>query len=119
MDLNWEKDKKGVLRKFSQFSLAEASIFDWHGLDDFGYVFYPKQCADGTTICKLHIHFHGCTATLLSSSNGYNYITKYGFNEYAISNNIIIVFPQARFNLIYNQNNCWDFYGYSSILNPN
>lgn len=42
MDLYWEKDKKGVLRKFSQFSLIEASIFDWHGLDEFGYIFYPK-----------------------------------------------------------------------------
>ena len=59
---------------------------------------------------------HGCTLTVLSSSEGYNVLTQYGFNEYAVSNNIIVVFPQAKYNAIYNQYTCWDFYGYQSYF---
>lgn len=73
--------------------MTDASIFDFSGLEEFGYIFYPKQCVDGSTSCKLHINMHGCTHTVLSSPDGYNLLTQYGFNEYAVSNNIIVVFP--------------------------
>ena len=42
MDLNWRNDDKGVLRKFSQWVLTEASILDLSGIDEHGYIFYPK-----------------------------------------------------------------------------
>ena len=42
MYLNWLKEGKAVLRKFSQYSLTDASIFDFSGIEEFGYIFYPK-----------------------------------------------------------------------------
>ena len=58
MDLNWKS--KGVLREFSQHSLAESMIHQFDGLDEIGYVFYPNQCANGIVTCKLHIYLHDC-----------------------------------------------------------
>ena len=75
MDLNWRNDEKGVLRKFSQWVLTDASILDLSGIDEHGYIFYPKQCADGTTVCKLHIHFHGCGQSVGMSSDGWDLLT--------------------------------------------
>ena len=64
MNYDWEEQQVGVLRQFSQYALTDSSIFDFHGLSDSGYIFYPKECAKGTKSCKLHIHLHGCTDTV-------------------------------------------------------
>jgi hypothetical protein len=42
MDLNWRNGKKGVLRKFSQWALTDATVFDFSGLEEHGFIFYPK-----------------------------------------------------------------------------
>lgn len=75
MDLNWRKNNTGILRKFSQYALTDASVLDFSGIAEHGYIFYPKQCADGTTVCKLHINFHGCTDSVGMSDDGFNLLT--------------------------------------------
>ena len=69
----------GILRKFSQYSLLDSTIFDFHGLSDTGYVYYPKVCADGTTRCKVHIFLHGCTETVLNTIDRLDNIKEKGF----------------------------------------
>lgn len=58
-DLNFKDN--GVLRRFSQWEFLETTIFDLHGLAEFGYVYYPYSCIDGTVqSCKVHMVLPGC-----------------------------------------------------------
>ena len=56
-DHQWKE--KGVLYKFDQTEFVEAWPFEYTGFDDNGYVFYPNQCVDGVTKCKLVVMMHG------------------------------------------------------------
>ena len=51
----------GVLRRFSQKEFIEASVFETIGLTEYGYVYYPYSCVDGTVQnCKVHMIQPGC-----------------------------------------------------------
>jgi len=45
-DLNYKDN--GVLRRFSQKEFVEASVFETIGLTEYGFVYYPFSCVDGT-----------------------------------------------------------------------
>lgn len=62
-------------------------------LSDFGYIYVPTSCANGET-CHLHISFHGCLQT--EQDIGDAYASKSGYNEWAESNNIIVLYPYAK-----------------------
>ena len=84
-------------------------IHEFDGIDEIGYVYYPNQCASGNLSCKLHIYLHDCEQQVnYISSGGLESFTNTGFLEYAASNNIIVVFPQAKFSLHQNPQSCWD-----------
>ena len=38
-------------------------------------------------------------------------ILNLGFLEYSVSNDLIIIFPQAKYHFYYNQKSCWDVHG--------
>ena len=44
-DHNWKQ--KGVLRRFSQYEFIDSTLIDVHGLDDFGFIYYPYSCTTG------------------------------------------------------------------------
>lgn len=103
-DDNWES--KGVMREFSQTEFVDRKIWQWNGLDDTGYVFYPTQCLVKNAKCKVHVNLHGC-----GQNYRYTYLAlpKYsGFNEYAVTNDIIVLYPQTRGSWWYNPSSCWD-----------
>jgi hypothetical protein len=52
----------GVLKTFDQSEFIDAHSWEYSGLDKEGYVFYPNQCIEEGTSCKLHVHIHGCAA---------------------------------------------------------
>ena len=82
-------------------------------LNTFGYIYVPTACANGAS-CALHVNFHGCEQTTADIGNDYpNHV---GLNEWAESNNIVVVYPQVvRSPLVpYNPNGCWDWWGYNS-----
>ncbi len=58
-----------------------------------GYVYVPKSCEQGQS-CTLHISFHGCNQH--ADAVGMAYVEKAGFNRYADSNNIVVLYPQSR-----------------------
>jgi len=66
------------------------------GLYDKGWVYVPKSCQtqNNANPCKLHIFFHGCT--LAYNSNGFNftYIKHAGFNPWAETNEMVVLYPQ-------------------------
>jgi len=79
-----------------------------------GYVYVPTKC-ESTQSCKLHIFFHGCEMT--TEQEGNFVYTHTGLNEWAESNNIIVLYPQIAPSAIipYNPLGCWDWWGYTSI----
>jgi poly(3-hydroxybutyrate) depolymerase len=77
-----------------------------------GYVYVPKNCEQGQS-CTLHISFHGCNQH--ADAVGMAYIEKAGFNRYADSNNIVVLYPQTRASNLMpmNPQACWDWWGYT------
>jgi poly(3-hydroxybutyrate) depolymerase len=77
-----------------------------------GYVYVPKSCEQGQS-CTLHISFHGCNQHV--EAVGMAYVEKAGFNRYADSNNIVVLYPQNRASNLMpmNPQACWDWWGYT------
>jgi len=79
-------------------------------MDNNGYVYVPSGCVSGSTVCRLHVAFHGCQQGrhLL----GDEFARKAGYNEVGELNNIIILYPQATATGV-NPLGCWDWWGYT------
>jgi poly(3-hydroxybutyrate) depolymerase len=72
---------------------------------DTGYVFVPQSCANGSS-CGLVLALHGCAQS--SSAIGETFAYDAGINEWADSNNFVVLYPQA----IASPGNllgCWDW----------
>jgi poly(3-hydroxybutyrate) depolymerase len=89
-----------------------------HGMAPDGWLYVPAACANNQS-CKLHVVFHGCkqyeTYRYPSASGlttfGTTYVRNTGYNKWADTNNIIVLYPQATTNS-QNPNGCWDWWGY-------
>jgi len=82
-------------------------------MDTIGYVFVPAACANGAE-CRLHVSFHGCLQ--YAGTVGTQYVDHAGYNQWADTNNIIVLYPQtinSEFSPS-NPNGCWDWWGYNS-----
>jgi len=78
-------------------------------LDDLAYAYVPASCSSGDT-CKLHIAFHGCLQG--ASLVGDAFYTHSGLNEWADTNHIVVLYPQAKKATV-NPEGCWDWWGYT------
>jgi len=78
------------------------------------YVYVPTACKSGDQKCKLHIVFHGCVQTI--ADVGDKYYVDGGYNEWAETNNIVVLYPQVVKSSMFpsNPNGCWDWWGYVS-----
>ncbi|NPT57373.1 extracellular catalytic domain type 2 short-chain-length polyhydroxyalkanoate depolymerase [Paraburkholderia elongata] len=89
-----------------------------HSMATTGWAYVPANCAAGQA-CKLHVVFHGCKQYPVYSyfagsgmvTFGMTYVRNTGYNQWADTNNIIVLYPQA-FNGRNNPNGCWDWWGY-------
>lgn len=82
---------KANLMSFNQapyFTNRQAS------LGDTGYIYVPTACAGGATTCRLHLALHGCLQTMDDIDNAY--ASQIGMNEWAESNNIIVLYPYTK-----------------------
>jgi poly(3-hydroxybutyrate) depolymerase len=97
-----------------------------NGLSDTGYLYLPKDCEPGAPApCRLHIVLHGCTQS--SEALGAEFYTKIGVNEWADSNRIVVLYPQAHATTVAelppqagltaaidaNPFGCWNWWGYA------
>lgn len=98
-----------------------AFVSPGYGMDSTGYLYVPKACAPGgTTVCKVHVALHGCLQSV--SNLQMTFINNTGYNKWADTNNIIIVYPQAipdntshttwDSGSLSNGNGCWDWIGW-------
>ena len=97
------------LREFDQRRYASP---DAASLEPFGYVYVPKRCEDGAT-CRVHVAFHGCRQS--TSFVGKAFVKDAGYNEWAETNDIVVLYPQVARSLLMplNPQGCWDWWGYT------
>ncbi len=88
-----------------------------NGMSLTAWMYVPKACTNGET-CKLHIAYHGCLQGY--EKVGEKFVKNTGYNRWADTNNIIILYPQAVSTmmisnmdvLVPNMNGCWDWIGW-------
>ena len=81
-----DPESLGTLSQFDQREfLQDGWTWEETTLKDFGYVYVPHTCK--TKSCNVHFVFHGCNAD--------SFAQKYGYNEFAATNDIIMVYPDS------------------------
>jgi poly(3-hydroxybutyrate) depolymerase len=91
------------------------------GLDSSGWVYVPDSCAKGAR-CRLHIALHGCKqgqsyvplegSLVGSATYGTTFVRHAGYDAWADTNELVVLFPQAVSIPLLNPNGCWDWWGY-------
>jgi len=95
-----------------------------HGMSQTGWAYVPASCQQNAT-CRLHIVFHGCKqypgsplAAGPQGKFGDTYVKGAGYNAWADTNDLVILYPQANAMTSntrlprLNPNGCWDWWGY-------
>jgi hypothetical protein len=108
---------EGQLIAFNQRAFAPASS----AMADTAYVYVPPSCAapgatSGTSSgagCKVHVAIHGCVQSV--ESVGDKFITETGYNQWADTNKLLVLYPQVNKSALspYNPSGCWDWWGYT------
>lgn len=116
--------RKGRFIRFDQTPfMAPPAGFSWSsGLDSSGWIYLPDACARGQK-CRLHIALHGCkqgqTYLPLTPPRGgglyygTTFVKHAGYEAWADSNQLVILYPQAVSVPAMNPNGCWDWWGYT------
>jgi poly(3-hydroxybutyrate) depolymerase len=78
---------------------------------DEGYAYVPRACEREP--CRVHVAFHGCRQG--THAIGERFVREAGYNRWADSNRLIVLYPQAiaRYLWVYNPRGCWDWWGYT------
>jgi len=100
----------GKLLAFDQGEFASNAA----RMADEAYVYVPGSCASGTA-CRLHIAFHGCAQS--AKVVGDKFYMNAGYNRWADTNNMIVLYPQVNSSLL-NLQGCWDWFGYTGGSYP-
>lgn len=98
--------RTGQLLTFRQSEFADPSS----SMSEDAFVYVPASCAKAGS-CKVHVAFHGCKQS--ADVVGDDFYGKSSYNDWADSNNIIMLYPQVRASLPFNENGCWDWIGYT------
>lgn len=78
-----------------------------------GFAYVPRACDTGP--CKLMVTLHGCYQYFGLVGNAL--MDKGHLNEYADTNDMIVLYPQAT-TMSGNPRGCWDWWGYQSAQYP-
>ncbi|MFE5940218.1 poly(3-hydroxybutyrate) depolymerase [Streptomyces sp. NPDC056470] len=102
----------GTLIRFDQNAYAPGGSAAALSLDDNGFVYVPKSCAEGAP-CSLMVALHGCKQGYGYQGFGTQFVDKAYLNEYADTNDMIVLYPQAEATTtLENPNGCWNWWGY-------
>jgi poly(3-hydroxybutyrate) depolymerase len=116
----------GRIVPFDQTEFVPGKAAKANGMSETGYMYIPKACeARAAQLCRLHVALHGCgqSAEVLQEPLFY---TKVGLNEWADTNKIIVLYPQAHATTVSelpsqnalstsntNPAGCWNWWGYA------
>ena len=90
----------------SLLEIDQSTFVTGHGMGTTASVYVPKSCAAGAT-CRLHVALHGCRQNI--SDVGDAFVRNAGYNRWADTNNIVVLYPQTGKGAT---NSCWDWWGY-------
>jgi hypothetical protein len=77
----------------------QAGAYGAAGMDTTGYLFVPKSCQGGSTVCRLHVAMHGC---LQSYKNiGSSFVMDTGYNSWAGKNGVVYHDPVELLSMAY------------------
>jgi poly(3-hydroxybutyrate) depolymerase len=101
----------GTMKRFDQSLYTKPHDTSPLSLGDSGYVFVPKDCADGAA-CRVHVALHGCKQDV--GDIGRHFVDNTGYNAWADTNHLIVLYPQtvASSFLPFNPQACWDWWSY-------
>jgi hypothetical protein len=109
----------GNLIAFDQRELTSPESPASYSMAETGYVYVPASCA-AQQPCRVHVALHGCKQNFESIQD--HYIQHAGYNEWADTNRLIILYPQTivgnpatdPFTPV-NPFGCWDWWGYTNF----
>lgn len=110
-------ERRGKIIAFDQARYTVQKPIDI-SMSDTGYLYVPEACF--TLGCKVHLAFHGCEQS--ADEIGTLFVESAGYNAWAETNGIIVVYPQARSRsylslgssrFFFNPKGCWDWWGYT------
>lgn len=109
----------GKVIAFDQRELTSPESPASYSMADAGYVYVPAPCA-AQQPCRVHIALHGCKQNFETIQD--HYIQHAGYNEWADTNRLIILYPQTivgnpatdPFTPV-NPFGCWDWWGYTNF----
>ena len=97
----------GVLLAFDQTPFIGLDV----GMDSTGWLYLPARCA-GRHRCALHVALHGCQQAY--TMIGPLFLNNAGYNRWADTNDLIVLYPQAKGSLT-NPFACWDWTGFYGV----
>ena len=102
----------GTMKSFFQAAYTQPDLPRILSMDDTGYVYVLKDCEQGA-VCRVHIALHGCKQD--AGDIGTTYIEDTGYNTWADTNHIIVLYPQTVAQPILtfpspNSEACWDWW---------
>jgi poly(3-hydroxybutyrate) depolymerase len=116
---------EGRIVAFDQTEFVPGAAAAANGMSDTGYLYVPKACEAGAQQpCRVTVALHGClqSAEVLGSE----FYTKVGVNEWADTNRIVVLYPQAHATTVSelssqnslsllstNPQGCWNWWGYA------
>ena len=114
-ELKPKGDAVGEMRVFAQKEyMVGGGSPGGIGMHERGRIYIPRLCAKGDR-CRLFVFLHGCEMN--DEELGDVFYAQTGFNEYAETNNIVILYPQVTMlegsDPQKNPLTCWDFLGYT------
>ncbi|MDD0852951.1 hypothetical protein HBN50_07580 [Halobacteriovorax sp. GB3] len=104
---------KTLAKRSNLFTFSQLPFISFaSGLGSYGHIYIPSNCLKGAT-CDLHMALHGCDQT--PQTVGDAFIWDSGYNQWAESNDIIILYPSASrsYMVPLNPMGCFDWWGYT------
>jgi hypothetical protein len=99
----------GNLVPFSQAEFTAPDQPNDDSMDDRGFAYVPTSCGTQEP-CRLHVALHGCLQSV--GNIGEDFVRHAGYNEWADTNHIIVLYPQTHALALANPQACWDWWGY-------
>jgi hypothetical protein len=104
----------GRFIRFDQSEFVDDRRPERHGLAASGFAFVPAACEGATAVtCKLHMALHGCLQN--ADSVDEKFVKHAGYNPWADTNNIIVLYPQTSATIGSNPNACWNWFDYDHL----
>jgi poly(3-hydroxybutyrate) depolymerase len=98
----------GQIVSFNQREFAAPAT----GMADTAFLYVPQSCTASGAHCRVHVAIHGCMQS--AESVGDQFYADTGYNNWADSNNILVLYPQVNKSVVpSNPQGCWDWWGYT------